>query len=532
MILIGTGQPEMKRLLFVDHAFHKRTRSSDFFTQILSEEYEVEIYYLDPEEEPDDGVVAAARQADIVVCWQLDFLAPLFRSLGKPVIVIPMFDGSGGMPDLHWIFASGARFFNFSIALNERIRMLGAETMQLRYFPPPAPKKELPTFTSLNAFFWQRRPDHGIDHRLVDGMIGNDIDALHLHNVPDVPVSVKPLVEREGAYRFTESSWFETKAAYEACLASANVFIAPRVAEGIGMALLEAMARGMVVLAHDAPTNNEYISNWVTGILFNKDSPSKAINLRSQAPRLSRTAWASVVEGHARWQDQRAAILDWVRTAPAGREIDMDHVAFYRDLWRSYHGSIESYETFLKRHLGLLERIADLPFGQFLDLVGRPQAIAPSAPAFRLSDDGLLPLTAATNSFTGEGWSDAEPEFRWVIGRTAKLRLPKVQAAGERIQVTFLASPLPQLGSVKCTVDLKNRPLFSTRLKPGWKEYSFTIDTDVLDGEESEFTLRFDKAAMPPGDTRELSVCFKWFRFTPAPNASADHGTLRRWLGR
>ena len=67
----------------------------------------------------------------------MDFLAPVFLAMGKPTIVIPMYDGSAGMPDIHWIFASGARFVNFSLRLNERIRMLGGDTMLVRYFPAP-----------------------------------------------------------------------------------------------------------------------------------------------------------------------------------------------------------------------------------------------------------------------------------------------------------------------------------------------------------------------------------------------------------
>jgi glycosyltransferase involved in cell wall biosynthesis len=47
-----------------------------------------------------------------------------------------------------------------------------------------------------------------------------------------------------------------------------NVYIAPRVTEGIGMSFLEAMAMGIAVAAADKPTMNEYISHGDNGFLF------------------------------------------------------------------------------------------------------------------------------------------------------------------------------------------------------------------------------------------------------------------------
>ena len=125
----------MKKALFVDHMYHKKTRSADFFVDILRNAFDVDLYYLEPSASPDSGVLRAAAGADIVILWQMDFLAPLFSAMGKPVVVIPMLDGSGNMPDLHWMFAHKARFFNFSIALNACSRMAGWQAIVLAVFP-------------------------------------------------------------------------------------------------------------------------------------------------------------------------------------------------------------------------------------------------------------------------------------------------------------------------------------------------------------------------------------------------------------
>jgi hypothetical protein len=66
----------------------------------------------------------------------------------------------------------------------------------------------------------------------------------------------------------------------------ANVFFAPRAREGIGMAFLEAMARGQCVVANHAPTHSEYITHNVSGVLFDLQNP--ALLDFSGAPNLER----------------------------------------------------------------------------------------------------------------------------------------------------------------------------------------------------------------------------------------------------
>ena len=40
----------MKSLLFIGHEFHQKTKSADFLKDLLSEKYEVESIYLNPDE--------------------------------------------------------------------------------------------------------------------------------------------------------------------------------------------------------------------------------------------------------------------------------------------------------------------------------------------------------------------------------------------------------------------------------------------------------------------------------------------------
>ena len=510
----------MKKALFVDHAFHRKTRSADFFIEIVKQGFEVEVYYLTPEEEPDTGILAAAADADVVLLWQMDFLAPLFLAMGKPTIVIPMYDGSAGMPDIHWIFAGGARFVNFSLRLNERIRMLGGDTMLVRYFPPPVAESELPRFDQLGAFFWQRRPDHGIDFNYISALIGSELDSFHLHNAPDIDGSFRVSVPSDASYQFTESSWFKDRGDYQACLASANIFVAPRVAEGIGMALLEAMSRGMLVLAHDAPTNNEYVSNGLNGVLFNKDLPAVPVYFRGDAARMGRLAWKTVVDGHKKWLASHSDILAWIDGAKSRPPIEMDFTSFYRDLWHSYYGSMSEYELFLRRHLGFLEQLSTDPTNQFLDLIGgcSDQSGMSVPRECWLDENGFLDVTIPDNRFIGSGWSSAEAKWRWAIGTSSDLYFSSPRSSSKRVRARFFARSLRQLGKwTHCSIALNGQPVFSGPITPGWKEYEFSFE-GVLLKEENQLHLVFDKAMSIPADDRKMSVCFKSFRF------SDDHG--------
>ena len=55
---------------------------------------------------------------------------------------------------------------------------------------------------------------------------------------------------------------------YIELLSRCNIFVVPRIFEGIGLTFLEAMASGMLILSPNNPTMNEYISHKKNGILL------------------------------------------------------------------------------------------------------------------------------------------------------------------------------------------------------------------------------------------------------------------------
>ena len=122
------------KILFIGHQFHAKTLSNRFFLDTLQEFFDVTVALIDPADVDGLAGTAVAADVDLVVLWQMDFLAPVFLARGLRTIVIPMYDGSEQMPDLHWLWAAGGSFINFSRRLDERIRRLGLRTLRLKYF--------------------------------------------------------------------------------------------------------------------------------------------------------------------------------------------------------------------------------------------------------------------------------------------------------------------------------------------------------------------------------------------------------------
>lgn len=344
-------------LLFVDHSFHAKTNSTKFLQDILSSFFSVSTLYVDPENSLADLDQQVPPATDIIVILQMDYLAPAFLAMGLRVVVVPMYDGSANMPDLHWVLCKEARFVNFSHHLHVGISRCGCESMLVKYFLPPVHRKEIKDFTTLKVFFWQRRPDQGIHLQLVERLLGNQLESIHIHDSPDDPnVDSSPyLIETLPDVTYTKSTWLKKKSNYYDLLDQCNIFIAPRLSEGIGMATLEAMARGMVVLAADFPTNNEYISNWVNGILFNPDHVGE-VNLQGRCTSLGLMAWQTAQVGHTQWLASIPSLVEFIRATPPPSRPRIDKMpTWVSTLVNHYFEGMDAYGAFLERNLPAIQ---------------------------------------------------------------------------------------------------------------------------------------------------------------------------------
>lgn len=340
----------MKTVLFIDHDFHLLTKSSNFFIDLISSKFKIKYIPVDPSSDFLDTFTMPPG-IDGVIIWQLDYLAPFFLHLGYPTIVIPMYDGSSGMPANHWRLMNSAHFISFSFEFYLKLKGICPDNILIKYFPE-IPNSSVSNFDKLKAFFWQRRPKE-LSWEMINHKISSSIEKICIHNVPD-SMSDYETIDVPDPQLLQVSTWFENIKELNELLATCNVFIAPRLSEGIGMSFLEAMARGCCVLAYKKSTHDEYICNNVNGILF--DLSDQTLDL-SDARRLGHTARRFMEIGRKHWLDHdQNAILEAIDKC-LSTKVQGNHLSsrFIDDYFHHFFNGFENYCQFLDRNLLLLD---------------------------------------------------------------------------------------------------------------------------------------------------------------------------------
>lgn len=306
-----------RRIAYLGNLFHQRTRSMEFFVELLQERHEVDFYWGLPKNQCREIDLHAIRERgyDGLVCWQV-MLPPRELARAVPprnVIMVPMWDMAHRFTDRAWRKYDGFRFVSFCGALHRRLESLRIRSWRVQYYPQPVPDppagEERP-----RVFFWQRRDE--ITWDLLRILLqGNPTSEVVLHKAVDPHGTyVAPTAKDRSTYSIRETDWFPSQQDYWNQLAGTDVFVAPRIREGIGLSFLEAMAMGKCVVAADAPTMNEYIEHGVTGLLFDPENP-QPLDL-SNHRAIGAAARASVEQGRGRWlqQARELAALDFRRS--------------------------------------------------------------------------------------------------------------------------------------------------------------------------------------------------------------------------
>lgn len=293
------------KIAFLDHPYHRQTKSSHFFSELLAPLGSVSFFYPGADWRLIVEEIILGN-FDLAICWQHEFYAPALRAAGIRVIAVPMYDGSGGLSDVYWREFSQIPLINFSTNLHHRLTNLGLNSTLVRYFPE-VPANICSSFEQLRAFVWMRNNLAG--WRLLKLLTGRQLRSIHLHIAPDdaTPArfpAIRELDELHDAFsEVTLSKWFEKKSDFRTAILGCNVFLAPRLAEGIGLPVLEAMSHGMCVISHSMPTMNEYIIKGGNGILCDYHNPER-ISL-ARAGELGLNARNTIIQGRPKWENDQ-----------------------------------------------------------------------------------------------------------------------------------------------------------------------------------------------------------------------------------
>ena len=246
----------MKNLAFIDLEFHKKTKSSDFFKDILRKEYEVDIFY---EEFP-------KWDYDVYLYWQAKpSYFDLIKLKNKTIVFCPMYDDLPMIKILWKRFLSlNMKIICFSHKLYDFFNNLWFDCLYFQYFVPPLDYEV--DYSKKKCFFWYR---WNITWDNIKTILWDQEVELTIKNKPDP--WYKPLeLSKEDIKKYNitfQNEFFDTKEEYFKHLAKHSIFIAPRVKEWIWMSFLESMSIWQCVIAYNESTMNEYIKNWENWLL-------------------------------------------------------------------------------------------------------------------------------------------------------------------------------------------------------------------------------------------------------------------------
>lgn len=299
----------MKKMLYVGHSYHLKTKSVLFLIEILKKEYDINFISFDPYTNSYDGLAEAQESNyDVLLTLQImpemDFLVENFRF--EQGVVVPMYDQIITRDYDPWPEYRGFKVLCFSETLHNQLIRRGYRSYYIQYFPRPF--ENIDYGNPKSVFFWQRLEK--INIKVVSTLLEDmDIEHIHIHKSLDPN---QKFIEPDSNLNeiITYSEWFDHASEMQEIMQESAFYIAPRIYEGIGMSFLEAMAMGRCVIAPNEPTMNEYITNGVNGILYDVDhvEPVSIEDVR----RIQENSIEYIQKGYRKWEECKGDILKWI----------------------------------------------------------------------------------------------------------------------------------------------------------------------------------------------------------------------------
>ncbi|MDE1874950.1 MAG: glycosyltransferase [Patescibacteria group bacterium] len=293
-------------LAFIDHSFHKKSRSGDFLREIFRERFDIVDYW---DESWHGGLTVSPddiNKHDYAFYFQSLNPVSELRKIKVPILWAPMYDGIK-FNYIRWkaISQFDIKVLSFSRRITKWLERFSMPVLSLQYYAKPHEGSPTSSTEGNRLFFWYRG-DVSFDDlkRLIDP--GEIKQFVYFEN-PDPNGQTTPMtdedVRRFKIKRVSES--FLPKEKYLDLVDSANIFVAPRRKEGIGMSFVEALARGKCVIGYKDATLDEYVTDGIDGLLF--DEETKSLDMR-RVVEIAAAARSRAAAGYATWLSEREKI--------------------------------------------------------------------------------------------------------------------------------------------------------------------------------------------------------------------------------
>ncbi|PTN31404.1 glycosyltransferase [Desulfonatronum sp. SC1] len=189
------------------------------------------------------------------------------------IVWLPMWDNVARWPETFWAGLARSpacpRIVAFSRPVEQLARRFGLPTLRLRFYFDPSRFEPVRRDSERTIIYWNRI---GLYSEAAIRRICADLAVeklIHIHR-PD-PGYDHPglaLPERIGSTQVQTIRDFLPDAEHRRLLGQSSLCLAPRAREGVGLTVLQSMARGACVLAYDGPATNEYVIHGRSGHLF------------------------------------------------------------------------------------------------------------------------------------------------------------------------------------------------------------------------------------------------------------------------
>lgn len=302
-------------MAFVDHSFHKLSRSGDFLRDLFSEHFRVTNYWDDSWNGGGSIPFDELSKYEYVFFFQIIHPQKNLRKIKSKIIWAPMYD-SEKFNHSYWMMISALaiKIMSFSEKIHEQCIKYNVDSLPLKYYRNPDDYR-YPQPQKGNHFFFWYRGGIGFDDikKIIDP---NDVDSFIYKSTPD-PTRKRESISEEDKkiykLKILETD-FIPEEEYRGLFSQYNIFISPRKKEGIGMSFLEAIAAGKCVVGYNDATMNEYITNNETGYLFTEESGK--LDLTKVQGVISRS-YTAAKNGYTEWQRTTHDIPIFITSNPS-----------------------------------------------------------------------------------------------------------------------------------------------------------------------------------------------------------------------
>lgn len=268
-------------LAFVDHSFHKKTRSGDFLREIFSKDFQVNDFWDDQWKGGRPVSVEDINKHDYVFYFQSITPIDQLHLVKAQMIWAPMYDGTP-MDFKTWQRLSELpiKVISFSKRIHKQALMYGLPSFKCQYYLKPNWSSISKNHDKKIIYFWYRGSLKVNDFiKLINPI---QIKKLVIRQAPDPRYQIETIDKKtlkDYKIEILNDDKFD-KNLHQQLLNECDIFVAPRKKEGIGITTLEAMSQGKCIIAWKAGTMDEYIKDNKNGFLIDNRSQKK-LNLNN-----------------------------------------------------------------------------------------------------------------------------------------------------------------------------------------------------------------------------------------------------------